>query len=532
MKHLFRHDVLCISNLVFWNFFILFYNPSCFADDDNGILWWLVVDTTENFSGTSFMENFESSMGTSSRIVSLAGEKCSKNSIQRSITKIRNSFSVHDRLIFLFRGQITTPNANNQIHFVLRDDDLISGQNINRWLEEVDSTVLLDCITQNSNLGAFYANRQQLGQSAIVSVLSGSTGMNSSVGLIVGLKALFDDPSIADIDDNRQLTISEIYETLLSRSFHSGVFVPTGDLEKVLFKLPAMVKISGSPTEVSVMMNGTKVGQTELRLTDKLDQMARFIELHKSGYQLQKLILPKISIIPGQQNSISYQLEPIPVRGRIESLSSIGSLIVEILGTDYQRKIEGTDQFIFDDWTNDYLEVDKSYTILAKGNQRHYGAVSFIYQGVKPIDVRLNLTEKNWFQLAQMLYDLSEYQDAIQAFQSGIEVTLDFPSFSDSFTSMLFNSFLDVMGQADLPATYLVVMGELATRTHKPDIAKKYLRKALKTAERNSEAYKLAGQKLQAFYLIYYYLLASIIILSLLLVFVFFRKGKRRSCDV
>ena len=124
MKHLFRHDVLCISNLVFWNLFILFYNPSCLADNDNGILWWLVVDTTDNFSSTSFMENFESSMGTSSRIVSLAGEKCSKNSIQRSITKIRNSFSVRDRLIFLFRGQITTPNANNQIHFVLRDDDL------------------------------------------------------------------------------------------------------------------------------------------------------------------------------------------------------------------------------------------------------------------------------------------------------------------------------------------------------------------------------------------------------------------------
>ena len=88
------------------------------------------------------------------------------------------------------------------------------------------------------------------------------------------------------------------------------------------------------------------------------------------------------------------------------------------------------------------------------------------------------------------------------------------------------------MGQTDLPATYLVVMGELATRTQKPDIAKKYLRKALKTAERNSEAHKLARQKLQAFYLIYYYLLVPIIILSLLLVFVFFRKGKRRNCDV
>ena len=44
-----------------------------------------------------------------------------------------------------------------------------------------------------------------------------------------------------------------------------------------------------------------------------------------------------------------------------------------------------------------------------------------------------------------MMYDLSEYQDAIQAFQSGIEGTLDFPSFSDSFTSMLYDSFLDVI---------------------------------------------------------------------------------------
>ena len=263
MKHLFRYHVLCISNLVFCFFFLLFYNLSCFADNDNGILWWLVVDATDDFSSAHFVKDFESSMGISSRIVSLTGEECSKNDIQRSITKIRNSFSTHDRLIFLFRGRITTPNANNQIYFVLKGDDLISGQNINRWLEKIDSTVLLDCITPNSNLGAFYANRQQLGQSALVSVISGSTGMNSSVGLIVGLKALFDDPSIADTDDNRQLTISEIYETLLSRSLHSGVFVPTGDLEKVLFKLPAMVKIWGNPTAASVMMNGTKIGQTE-----------------------------------------------------------------------------------------------------------------------------------------------------------------------------------------------------------------------------------------------------------------------------
>ena len=131
-----------------------------------------------------------------------------------------------------------------------------------------------------------------------------------------------------------------------------------------------------------------------------------------------------------------------------------------------------------------------------------------------------------------MLYDLSQYQDAIQAFQNGIDHNLEFPLLSDSFTKMLYDSFFETMVQPDLPVTYFAVMAELAKRVKKSVIAKNYWQKTLNKSERGSETYKLAKRELQAFYSVYYYLLASIVISFLLLVFVFFRKRTRSDRNV
>ncbi len=529
MKCLLAYHIIFYTSILTVCNVICNYNY-CYADKNTDELWWVVVDTTDDFAGTTFIKEFQSIINQDSHFLYITGDECQENNIKQTITKISGLLGTEDQLILLFRGQITKPTANNQIYFVLADEQLISGQRINQWLKGIDSVVLLDCTTKSKNLEAFYANRQLLGQSAIVSIFGYSeNNIVSSTNLTSQFKKILDDPSAADSDDNRQLTVYEVYETLLSQFSHSGIFVPTGDLESVLFKLPAMVKIWGEPAGVSVIMAGEEIGQTELRLTQNLDLLAHSVELHKSGYQLQQLVLPKISIQFGRQNSINYRLKPISVQGKIESSENVSPVLDEILGAGYQKTLVNTNQYLFDHWNKGYLEIGKSYIVLAKSQQQYYGLQQFVYQGNKPVVADLRLVEKTYFQAAEMLYDLSQYQDAIQAFQNGIDHNLEFPLLSDSFTKMLYDSFFNTMVQADLPVTYFAVMAELAKRVKKSAVAKNYWQKALDKSERGSETYKLAKRELRAFYAVYYYLLASVVISFLLLVFVFF--GKRTRSD-
>jgi hypothetical protein len=180
--------------------------------------------------------------------------------------------------------------------------------------------------------------------------------------------------------------------------------------------------------------------------------------------------------------------------------------------------MSGVSQYTFNRWDQGELEADKPYTLVARGNQRYYAEANFIYDGFESIRVDLKLKQKTWFQIAQIQYDLALYEDAIQAFQNGIEDSLEFPPLSRPFTKMLYDSFLKTLNQVDVPATYLAAMAELAGRQKLPTVAKAYWRETLNNAENGSLVYKLAKQKLRDFYLIYYYMIAGVTLIFLLII--------------
>jgi len=524
MKHVSILHVFFIGSLtVGWSLGVSSEIPA-----KTGTSWWLAANVADNSVFEKHLATIEDSIGQTSQFHHLTGSDCQVINLQKVITRIKHQAATEDTLVFLFRSQITKPSDSNQIYFSVADDQLISSRQINQWLKGINSIVLLDCFTVDANLEAFYANRQLLGTAAIVSIFGQPLTETSNLNVVSRLASILSGTFVGspkvDLNDNRQLALDEVYDALASGFLHPGIFVPTGDLEMVLMKLPAMIKIWGQPDEVSIFVNGRKIGVTELRLTEDLHRLTGNVELRKAGYNLQQLSLNAISKQLGQQNSITYRLEPISVQGQIswsevETTGPVaGSVEVKILGTPYQQTMSGISQYTFNRWDQGELEADKPYTLVARGNQRYYAEANFIYDGFESIRVDLKLKQKTWFQIAQIQYDLALYEDAIQAFQNGIEDSLEFPPLSRPFTKMLYDSFLKTLNQVDVPATYLAAMAELAGRQKLPTVAKAYWRETLNNAENGSLVYKLAKQKLRDFYLIYYYMIAGVTLIFLLII--------------
>lgn len=542
MKHISMLHVFCIGSLtVGWSL-----GASSEITAETGTLWWLVANVDDDSVFDKHLATIEDSVGDdqTSQFHHLTGATCQAINLQKVITRIKRQAATEDTLVFLFRSQITKPSDSNQIYFSVADDRLISSYQINQWLKGINSIVLLDCFTTDANLDTFYANRQLLGAAAIVSIFGQSLAETPNLNLVSRLASIlsgpFDGSPKVDLDDNRQLTLHEVYDALVSDFSHPGIFVPTGDLEIVLMKLPAMIKIWGQPDEVSIFVNGREIGTTELRFTEDLHRLTGDVELRKAGYNLQQLPLNAISTQLGQQNSITYRLEPILVQGQISwpeagpTKPVVDSVVVEILGTPYQQTLSAVSQYAFNRWDQGLLETDRPYTLVATSNQRYYAEANFVYGGFEPIRVDLKLKQKTWFQIAQTQYDLALYEDAIQAFQNGIEDSLEFPALSRPFTKMLYDSFVKTLNQVDVPATYLATMAELAGRQKLPTVAKAYWRKTLNKAENGSPIHKLAKQKLRAFYLIYYYMIAGVTLTFLLIIgrIICRRKGNKGKIHV
>ena len=536
MKHISMLHVFLIGSLaVGWSL-----GASSKITAETGTLWWLVADVYDDSVFDKHLAKIEDSVGQASQFHHLTGSTCQAINLQKIIIRIKRQAATKDTLVFLFRSQITKPSDSNQIYFSVADNQLISSYQINQWLKGINSIVLLDCLTADANLEAFYANRQLLGTAAIVSIFGQSLAETPNLNLVSRLASVlsgpFDGSPKVDLNDNRQLTLHEVYDALASDFSHPGIFVPTGDLEIVFMKLPSMIKIWGQPDEVSIFANGREIGVTELRLTEDLHRLTGNVELRKAGYNLQQLSLNTTSKQLGQQNSITYCLEPISVQGQISWSEArltepvADSVVVEILGTPYQQTLSGVShQYTFNQWDQGLLEADSPYTLVATGNQRYYAEANFVYGGFKPIQMDLKLKQKTWFQIAQIQYDLALYEDAIRAFQNGIEDSLEFPPLSQPFTKMLYDSFLKTLNQVDVPATYLAAMAELAGRQKLPIVAKAYWRKTLNNAENGSLIYKLAKQKLRDFYLIYYYMIAGVTLVLLLIIggIIYRRKGNK-----
>ena len=108
------------------------------------------------------------------------------------------------------------------------------------------------------------------------------------------------------------------------------------------------------------------------------------------------------------------------------------------------------------------------------------------------------LSKKTWFEVAQMQFDRKAYDDAIGAFQNGIEETTEFPLMSPEFTKLLFDSFSEVVDKVNVQnISYVVVTAKLADRLNLQEKSKVYWEQVKLRAVKGSVSYELATERLR-----------------------------------
>ena len=97
-----------------------------------------------------------------------------------------------------------------------------------------------------------------------------------------------------------------------------------------------------------------------------------------------------------------------------------------------------------------------------------------------------------------MQFDRNAYEEAIAAFQNGIEETIEFPPMSPEFTKLLFDSFSEVVDKVNVQnIAYVVVTAKLADRLNLQEESKVYWAQVKLQATKGSTFHKLATERLR-----------------------------------
>ena len=174
----------------------------------------------------------------------------------------------------------------------------------------------------------------------------------------------------------------------------------------------------------------------------------------------------EFELVQGESINLSWDLESIAVRGQrqITRRNSPGRGNGWIDGTAYEKdplhiKTDGqyrlpanianiTPQAGRSD--KKVLEPGQMYTLRAESDALYHAEANFTLSPHESVEQNLTLSKKTWFEVAQMRFDRKAYEDAIAAFQNGIEETVDFPSMSPEFTKVLFDSFSEVVNKVNV----------------------------------------------------------------------------------
>jgi len=304
-----------------------------------------------------------------------------------------------------------------------------------------------------------------------------------------------------DLDDNRRLSISEVYDLLREApAFLDGILAPTGDVEAALLKLSPALKITTLPEGAQVSINDVEVGETPRLITENLQQGTSKVSVKKAGYITPPAKPAELALVPGESVHISWVLKPIAIHGIVKGVEGVSpaGAIVWIDGTTHHRTVASDGIFRFDEWKDsDLLTLGETYTLYAKHGSLNYGSTTFAFDGLSDISQSLQLVKRNWFEVSQIEFDRDNHQGAVTAFQNGIEETTDFPEMSSDLTVLLLSSFADALERQDVQdVTYLVVTAKLAEQLDQMTLAKKYWAEAKTKAGRGTPAAQLAGQRL------------------------------------
>lgn len=469
--------------------------------------YWLIVDATPEARAHERLNSLIKLLTTRGKvpmehIYRIEGENATSEEIHMLLQEVGNQIEVQDTLILLYHGMVTKPRGRNTMLLITPGDEQgIQDVTLNKWLRETkrkDNVVIVDGYTDDTNLSAYYANRETLGTAALNVIQSAETA--DATALLRHLYGALElDPT--DMNNNRQMSILECYELLRTNpEFEDGILAPTGDVEAALLKLSAALNIETFPDGAEIFINDVEVGSTPKLITEDLKQGISVVSVKKAGYVTPPPKTVELQLAFGESIHIGWALEPIAVHGTVAGIAdeSVAGAIVWIVGTTHQQSVKADGIYRFDDWKDTgLLKLGETYTLAVKQGDLNYGSATFTFDGYTDIEQPLKLVKRTWFEVAQIEFDRQNHQGAVTAFQNGIELTRDFPEMSPDLTVLLLSSFADALEKQDVQdVNYLVVTAKLAERHGQPDLAKKYWEEVKTKAQKGSPAAELASERL------------------------------------
>ena len=499
---------------------------------------WLIVDAAPEPRAHETLNSLTELLTTRGKVPSeqlhrLEGDRVTTQEIYATLQEIGQRTQADETLIFLYHGRVTKPRGMNAMHLLIPGEAQgIQDTTLNQWFRESgrnQTIVIVDGYTEDTNLSAYYANRETLGTAALNAIQSAADIDTTQL-----LQKIYDALAVdtTDTNDNRQLSIIEVYELLRAGpEFVNGILAPTGDVEDALLKLSPALKIDTFPGGAQISINDVEVGSTPKLITENLQQGTSTVSVKKAGYFVPLPKTAELKLELGESVHIGWVLQPIAVKGTVEGVGSgaVADTLVWLGGTTHQQIVKADGAYRFDE-----LTVGETYTLHARRGELNYGTATFTFDGYTDITQSIQLVKRTWFEMAQIAFDQNDHQGAIIAFQKGIEGTTDFPQMSPDLTVLLLSSFADALDKQDVQdVTYLVVTAKLAAQRGQPDLAKKYWQEVKTKARKGTPAAKLASQRLwelnRGRYLFNIGLIAVFVILLASGAWTFYRYRKSRQ---
>ena len=505
---------------------------SLYAQSVDATTWWLIASPgvdTRSRSNLDSLVNLLKERGKvpSNHIRRIEGSECTREGIKVVLDDLGSRMRQGDRLIFYFRGFVTKPRRSNSIFFFPHGvtpenlEDALKDRQLNGWFRELSPNkviIILDSYTRDRNLMAYYGNRGIPGSGGFISIQRATLSTEDLLAQTL-LGTLGTDET--DLDDNRQVSIEELHAYLTSNLDERALRLTEGILlllgrvqEKIVLKLSPMLQIVTVPDGASVVLNGQEVGETPQRLIDNLERRTYNVEVSKPGYLIPPARSVEIGLVQGESINLSWDLESIAVHGSVKAPDGVPleGAAVWIDGTAYEQnplRLEADGRYqLFANIANvtsqagrsdeRVLESGKMYTLRAESDALYHAEASFTLAPHESVERNLTLSKKTWFEVAQMQFNRKMYEEAIAAFQNGIEETTEFPPMSPEFTKLLFDSFSEVVDKVNVQnIAYVVITAKLADRLNLQEESKVYWEQVRLQAAKGSTFYELATERLR-----------------------------------
>ena len=493
--------------------------------------WWLIVSPdvdTRSRNNLDSLVNLLKERGKvpSNHIHRIETSECTHEGIKAVLDDLDTKMRQGDRLIFYFRGFVTKPRRSTSIFFLTYGttsenlEEALEDRQLRGWFRELSPnkvTIILDGYTRDGNLMSYYGNRR-MPAGGFISIQRAALSTEDLLARTL-LGALETDET--DLDNNRQISIEELHISLTSNlegralRLMEGVLLLLGRVqEKIVLKLSPTLKVVTVPDGASVLLNGQEVGVTPHSLTDNLQQGTYNVEVSKPGYLIPPARSVEIEQVQGESINLSWDLESIAVHGSVKTPDGVPleGAAVWIDGTAYAQnplylKADGQYQLLANianvtsqsGQSNErVLESGKTYTLRAASDALYHAETNFTLAPHESAERNLILSKKTWFEVAQMQFDRKAYDDAIAAFQNGIEETIDFPPMSPGFTKLLFDSFSEVVDKVNVQnIAYAVATAKLADRLSLQEESKVYWEQVRLQAAKGSTFHELATERLR-----------------------------------